>query len=67
MTGLRCVYCGFITTSIPEGDVRRLRMPSATVTCPRCHRNQPAADCWVAFEKWAADRRNGLKLEYRRH
>ncbi|NIV31001.1 MAG: hypothetical protein GWN58_16375 [Anaerolineae bacterium] len=66
-TGLRCPNCGFTTTNIPESDVARLRMPSATVTCPKCRQTHPAADCWTAYEKWQADRRQGLKLQYRRN
>ena len=50
-TGLRCPSCGFTTTNIPEKDVAKLRMPSATVDCPKCHTTQSAADCWIAYEQ----------------
>lgn len=63
-TGLRCLHCGFTTTNIPERDVPMLRMPSAEITCPKCRRKQPAADCWIAYEQWEADQRQGLKLQY---
>ena len=63
-TGLRCPSCGFTTTNIPEKDVAKLRMPSATVDCPKCRQVQAASDCWIAFEQWQADRRTGLKAQY---
>ena len=64
MAGLKCAneHCGYMMGGIPERDIRYLRMPSSTITCPRCDKEQPAADAWVAYENWQEEQRKGGKV-----
>ena len=55
MAGLKCTTpgCG-MAMPVPEADIPKLRFPSAEITCPKCHRKQPAAECWIAYEQMEA-------------
>ena len=58
MAGLKCVNprCRY-AMYIPDDatDIAKLRMPSAQIECPKCHKRQPASDAWIAYEAAIAD------------